>query len=329
MKKTILCLLFTPIAISAQNFDSNNEPAMGTLATLHLCDSNASDYAGIVGNNVTWDYSQLAGIYGVTKDVEIQDATGNSNYSSFAGSTKVLSIGGTLETFYNSSTSNRISQGFVFNEVSLGSVIASWSNDPQILMNYPFAYSNQVSDNFDGTITTTATGTVASTGTSMCVYDGLGTLLLPGANTYTNVTRYHIKDSATAVVFGNTVNVIRNVFEYYDFTISNLPIFIKLNVSLNSPLFNNASSMVLSKDLPTTFVGFCDYPLYALSLYPNPTSDKIIISGVPTNSSFSIFNPMGKLILDGSYTDGIELNNVESGVYFITINNQTLSFVKK
>jgi hypothetical protein len=282
-----------------------------------------------MGANATWNFSQIAGIFGVTKDVQILDATQDPNYASFAGSTKMYDIGGNLQTFYSSSANGRISQGFVFNEVSLGAVVASWNVDQENLMAYPLSLaSNPLIDAFSGTVTSTATGTLPATGSSVTMVDGSGTLLLPGGNSYTNVMRFHLKDSAVASVFGTNVAFVRNVYEYYDFTVSNMPIFITMSVDVNSALINNSSTIILSKDQPLTFVGETEINLPSIHLYPNPAVHEIQLAGVKIGDDYAITNLAGIRMNSGSYKGSIDVTNLSTGVYLLQINGQTLEFIK-
>jgi hypothetical protein len=329
MKTIYLLIISLPFLSVAQSFNATNEAAIGSLASLHLCDSNANIQANIMGANATWNFSQIAGIFGVTKDVQILDATQDPNYASFAGSTKMYDIGGNLQTFYSSSPNGRISQGFVFNEVSLGAVVASWNVNQENLMVYPLSLaSNPLIDAFSGTVTSTATGTLPATGSSVTMVDGSGTLLLPGGNSYTNVMRFHLKDSANASVFGTNVAFVRNVYEYYDFTVSNMPIFITMSVDVNSALINNSSTIILSKDQPLTFVGETEINLPSIHLYPNPAVNEIQLSGVKTGDAYAITNLAGIRMNSGSYKGSIDVTNLSTGVYLLQINGQTLEFIK-
>ncbi len=328
MKHLFTLFLALPWALNAQNFDLNNEPAIGSLVSLHLCDSNANILANTTGSGVTWDFSQISGIFGITKDVQILDATLDPNIISFTGASKLYDIGGSFQTFYSSSAASRISQGFIFNEPSLGTVVASWATDNQIWMTYPFALGNSVNDNFIGTVTTTATGTVPATGTSYSIYDGIGTLLLPGNNTYANVQRFHLKDSALATVFGTTVNFVRDVYEYYDFSVSQLPIFLTQRVAVNSALVANSSTVILSKDQPLTFVGTNELNAIKYSLYPNPAQDKFQIKGLSIGSPFEITQANGQVVLSGNYENEVDVTHLDAGVYFIRAAEQIIEFIK-
>lgn len=324
---TFFFSLLTFTAFS-QSFNQGNEAAIGNLVSLHLCDSNANILAGTIGNNVTWDFSQIAGIFGVTKDVQINDATLDPNFASYPGASKVYDIGGTLLTFFSSTANDRTSQGFVFNEPALGVVTAAWSTNDQLIMNYPFALGNSTSDNFSGNVTTTATGTIPTTGTSMTGVDGLGTLMLPGNNTYNNVVRFHLKDSANASVFGSAVTFVRDVYEYYDFTVGNLPVFITMTVTVNSALFANSSTLILSKDQPTTFVGLEENQANPLVLFPNPVQQSLCIKGINYGEAFQIQNGLGQIVLEGLFDNSIDVTNLANGIYVVKIKGQALTFTK-
>lgn len=328
MKTLTFFFSFTVFSVFSQSFNQGNEASIGNIASLHLCDSNANILAGTVGNNVTWDFSQIAGIFGITKDVQVKDASLDANFAAFAGSTKVYDIGGTLLTFYTSTANDRTSQGFVFNEPSLGVVTAAWSSNSQVLMTYPYALGNSTSDNFAGTVNTTATGTIPATGTSMTTVDGAGTLMLPGNNTYNNVLRFHLKDSANAAVFGSPVTFVRDVYEYYDFTVGNLPIFITMTVTVNSPLFANSSTLILSKDLPTTFVGLNENQEAYYGVYPNPVSTELHVEGLNNGTEYRIMNHLGQTVLIGNYSNSIDVTNLSSGLYYVHINGQVLTVTK-
>jgi hypothetical protein len=327
MKSTLLLFVLFAFSSFAQTFTSANEPAIGSLISLHLCDSNANTLAGTVGNNVTWDFSQIAGIFGVTKDIQILDASTDPNYASFAGATKVYDIGGTLSTFFSSSANDRISQGFVYSEAALGTVIAGWDIDGQKLMNYPFSVGNSVVDSFSGTVVT-QTGPLPATGTSITAVDGSGTLMLPGNNTYNNVLRFHLKDSANASFLGNPIAFVRDVYEYYDFTVGNLPIFISTTISVISPLFTTNANLILSKDQPTTFVGINEQTQGKLTLYPNPATEEIFVQGINDGENFTILNNLGQVVQQGNYHQSIDVTKLQGGVYFVSFENNVISFIK-
>ena len=342
MKKLLLTLSFVPV-IGFSQMTQNNEPAVGATSTLYLCDSNVTQYANLVGSNQTWDYSTLAGITDPsnpgnarTKDVTVTAPDLTTSDSLFVGSLKKYSIGPSINTFYSSTTTQRISQGYVFNESSLGNVIVNWTGgttpNDEILNDYPFALSGLTTDIFSGTITSNATGTIPSSGSSVASLDGTGTLLLPGGNSYTNVLRYHLKDSATAIVFGQTVSLVRNWYEYYDYTVSNLPIFISIDLNVNSNIINSSSTIVLSKIQPTTFVGMSENELTNFKVYPNPAIDILNIES-DENFDYEVLSINGERLLKGKNNNQINISDLSSGFYLINVKtnsgNKSFKFLKK
>jgi hypothetical protein len=208
-------------------------------------------------------------------------------------------------------------------------VVASWSVDPENLMAYPFALGNNINDVFSGTITSAATGVLSAQGISTSSADGSGTLLLPNGGTYTNVLRYHLRDSASAVIFGTPVSFVRNEYEYYDLAASNLPIFIYTRIKVVSALLNNTSTLVLSKDQPTTFVGVNELDSQVFSISPNPVMDLLNIEGLNgAEENYSVIDLTGREYSTGKTTGKIDLSALPSGTYFLTIGHSNIKFIK-
>ena len=67
-------------------------------------------------------------------------------------------------------------------------------------------------------------------------------------------------------------------------------------------------------------------------LYPNPASDFINLSGVPTDANITVFNMSG-MVIANMKADGndlsIDVANYKSGIYFIRINSEVVKFIKK
>lgn len=69
-----------------------------------------------------------------------------------------------------------------------------------------------------------------------------------------------------------------------------------------------------------------------LSLYPNPSNNKITISGIGRKNSYKIMNLLGEVVLEGIYSETIDISNLSKGHYFIQINDvnkiKNLKFIK-
>ena len=338
MKKSLLALSFLPLFSFAQ-MTSANEPAIGATATLYLCDSNTVLYQNITGSNVTWDYSDLLGVQELTKVLKVEAVDLSTADSIFMDATKKYSIGDLLTTYYSSSSSERISQGNIFSEQSLGTVFVNWNVANQKLNNYPFALNDELYDAIDGGILSAnplvPIDTVADGG-SYSTIDGVGTLKLQ-QNDYTNVIRYYITDTLNTVIYNaifgeQPINLVREWYEYYDYTTSNLPIFVVVSIKLTSALLNNESTLVLSKDMPNDYVGLAENNIGTFDLYPNP-ADQVLNIKTEGDFNYSLMNVNGEVLVKNVISKTLDISSLSAGIYFVKLQNakgvQVKKFVKK
>lgn len=340
MKKTLLLVSLISAGFGqAQSLTQANEPAIGENSTMFLCDSFATNYSGVTGNGVTWDYSQLFGYTGQTKIVEVVDATTTPDYASFPGSTKAYQIGNTIVTYFNSTASERISQGFKFYEASLGDVYATFENDPLTMVSYPFALGSSLTDAFDGTMDFTFQMTPineALTGNVYAWIDGQGTLKFPMGIDVANVIRYRSIDTSITVlpIVGN-VELIREQYEYYDLASQNLPIFLHSTITLQqagAAVPTATVSMVLSRYTPEEWAGIDESKNAQIGVYPNPVNDKLTIKHqLNSDASGTITDLSGKVILTFDLTSGnnIDVSALSAGHYLLQINDQGAAYVQK
>jgi hypothetical protein len=332
MKKTLLLATLISSYSFAQTviMDQSNEPAIGDLKTMYTCDSLTDPLEATTGNGVTWDYTQLVGINGTRNLIVIDPAT--SPYSSiYTNSTKGYSIEGSLTNFYNSTSTERQSQGFIFEEPSFGTVIAHFDVNEQKTVSYPFANGDSFTDNFSGNLSFTFNGLAQNpscTGRSYASIDGQGTLLLPSSTTIENVIRYKIVDTVfTQVSFVIPLDVvfIRTQYEYYDLTNDNMPVFTYSFVSIkqaNSATPLATQTAVLSSVQPILTAGLDTKKEINFAVYPNPSEGKITIAGNLNNSSAIITDMRGRAIKVAkniSTGQQIDLTDLQRGSYFITI----------
>jgi hypothetical protein len=331
MKKIVLIFSLMS-SVSFGQMTQTNEPNYGTSKLMYVCDSNATSYSSITGNNVIWDYSQLAGVGSLTETVSLDTIDINTIDTTFLGATKKYSIGTVLKTFYNSTVASRISQGFIFADATLGDVPVKWNTDAEKLVDYPFALSNSFNDIFSGVVETAISPMPSpANGSCSASIDGIGTLILQ-QNTYNNITRYHFRDSIVTNVSGLPVSLVRNWYEYYDLNTGDfLPLFVLVNLRVYSMLINNETSLVLSSDQPTTFVGLNENTNQVKIVYPNPANDVLNIS---TNGEISnvVISTLDGKVMKTSTESSIDVSNLTAGMYIyqVTVNGKvsTGNFVK-
>jgi hypothetical protein len=330
-------LLFTALLLSgvsqAQSLTQTNEPIIGDTKLMYVCDTLTPSYSSITGSTVTWDYSQIIGMNGDTKTIEIINPSTTPDAASFPSSTKAFSIQGSITNYFNSSSLDRVSQGFVYEEPNFGTVLATFDTDEQTTIQYPFAYSNNFSDLFAGQLSFSFNGfpqNPTCTGASYASIDGQGTLLLPNSTTLSNAIRYKIVDTVfTQVDFIGTmldIEFIRTQYEYYDVA-SSLPVFLHSNVMIQqagSPTPIVEQTIILSSIEPTESLGLKEKS-NSFSVYPNPSEGMVTFKGdFSADASAVIYDQTGRIVSAiSSLTNGqtADLSSLNKGIYLVVINN--------
>lgn len=328
MKKRLLIITSILAGFSANaQLTQANEPNLGSQA-LFLCDSFVDSYSGVTGTGVTWDYSAMWAYPGEMRNLNILDASATSHASDFPSSTRAMEIEGLVTTYFNSTATERMSQGFVFTEPSFGEVVATWTSDEEKMMDYPFAYGSSQTDAFSGDLNSSL-GLTAATGSVTSEIDGTGTLVLP-ETTIPNVIRLHIIDSAltNVMIFGD-VEVIRDHYEYYDLASQNEPIFIHSRVLVQQPGgagYQQESTLVLSK-YAGNFLAVDDKEAESFSLFPNPSNGLISFTGVNATDEIKVVSSLGNVVFNGKMNaaNQINLTNLRKGVYFVEVNQNGTS----
>lgn len=82
----------------------------------------------------------------------------------------------------------------------------------------------------------------------------------------------------------------------------------------------------------TVTVGVKRFENDKISIFPNPTSDAVILSGLKSETTYTIYDMLGTEILKGTTTANKKINiqNFSNGLYVLEFENgNTLKFVKK
>ena len=66
----------------------------------------------------------------------------------------------------------------------------------------------------------------------------------------------------------------------------------------------------------------------ALAVYPNPASDVLYLDGVE-GETISVYDAMGRLVLQETYQGRLFVGGLENGVYSISTSRGMVRFVKK
>lgn len=323
-------------------FTDANEPTVGQGTTLFVIDSAAVNYESITGTGVEWDYGIYGGYGGVFRAVSVIDPLATGFATDYPTSTKALAIQDFLVNFSSSTAAERTSQGFVYSEVNFGDVIVKFDVDEAIQYAYPFELGDVITDNFAGEMTNTLLGTNLLTGVLNATYDGYGTLKLADGVTFSNVSRYRISDISTIAitgsgVFDGTYELVRDQFEYYDLTNSNLPAFVYTTVILRLAGSSNPLSefnLALSEVDPISSVNVQEINNAGFAVYPNPATNvlNIQLKNELNNAMVSIVEATGRVVLSQTITSKssvIDVSMLRGGLYIIRVNNtSTVSSAK-
>jgi len=312
-----------------------SDPAAGTTSNLYLADSNAVKYENITGTGVTWDYSTILGVdtdgdgNPEVRTLSVANVDPNSADTLFPGATKKYIVNDQIITYYNTTDTTRISQGFKFVEPTLGDVFNFWDTIPQLLNTYPFDLGSTSYAPMSGRIysyNATVSIDTFAVGTASATIDGVGTLKL-GAVDYPNTFRYHFQDTINSYV---TINILgisspvvltRDVYEYYNYATSPLPIFVIYSV--NNSILNVPNNIVLTRELPTEIVGINEVLTNELVAYPNPSND-IFTVNLPVGSKSFVYNQLGEKLFD-LQSNKIDLSKYTKGIYFLSIEKDGVS----
>ncbi len=327
MKLNLLLVATLLTGATFAQFTQSNEPQVGNTKTLYVVDSNATDYAAVTGTGVTWDYSTI-GTYSpsVSKIVSVLAAPSTGN---FTAANYGVEIPNFITGYYTSTASARNSIGFTYNDPN-GDIEVVLDTDDELVMNYPFAVSNTLTDAFSGNVYTTMSPLpFPVTGTANATVDGSGTLKLEGQD-FTNVLRYKITESGTITAPLGTFTMDRTQYEYYDLANSTLPIFIHTSLTINTGTATT-QTLVLSSVLPTGLAKINASNAIEFTVYPNPAKDVITLSGLSGGEMVQLVDLSGKTVLsiDGLTSNTIDVSTVEAGIYnLVIVKNNNKSFKK-
>lgn len=315
----------------------SNEPTVGSLKTMYVCDPMTNPLANTKGMGVTWDFSNLISSNS-TKSISIIDPSTSSNSSSYPGATKAFNIQGAITNFFSTSSTERLSHGFVFETSTTGQIIATFDSDKQQVVSYPFAYGNNLIDAFSGSLKFSLNGipqNTTCTGKSYATIDGQGTLLLPSGNTFNDVIRYKIVDTVfTQIYFPSQIDfiVVREQYEYYDLSNDVLPIFMFTYFDMKQvgfPLPIASQSAILSAIQPTNTAAATNLSSTEFKIAPNPTEDWFSLEmkgSVPAKLTISDLS--GRIVKTvESFSNGqtVSVADLPKGTYLVTLDQSIQS----
>jgi hypothetical protein len=332
-------LFIVGLSFSATSFSQTvsmlqtNEPTVGAMKTMYVCDVEADPLESINGTSAIWDFSQIKG-GNSTETITIINPSSSPQSSFFPSSTKGYSISGLFTQFFSSTSQHRVSQGFVFQEQTFGTLTATFGVDDQKIVSYPFSFDSSLVDSYEGTMNFNLFGIPqkpSCKGVYRAKIDGQGTIQLPGGISYSDVIRFQIVDSLTTILnipSPTQVLLIRKQLDYYQFSNSTLPLFSYLTIEIRQPGMPTAISsqkVILSSIKPMSTANVNDLQTSNYKIIPNPINDFFDIKGAFSETDkLTLYDVFGRPVKEVSNllaNQKISVADLPNGTYLLRFND--------
>lgn len=288
---------------------------------------------GNTGKNTMWDFSHMK----INQDFSgfFEDPASFKDASRFHQSNTVVEEFGNL--FYFKSDKDKTEQfGYVTRE---GNVIEY--HTPFVKMQYPFAYGDAFSGDFDATLFVNDEAAGPIEGTYNVVADAEGTLLLPGNIRYENALRVKEVKQSTQVMNGETYKTENIAYRWF-VPQHRFPVLSIINNKWTHPdgseqthslAAYNPVAIYHATNVADHIQGSISY-----SVYPNPYRDHVSIRlfvDETSNVNISIFDQNGRLVRELEnlsshqgelvHTFSATQMGLGAGVYYVrfTVNGET------
>jgi hypothetical protein len=333
MKKLLpLYILFAAFTSNAQTFtltQAANEPVIGDSSRTYVIDTTAQGNinAGNGGINITWNLSSLNATGGPATTTWL-DPTSVPSATAYPGCT-IVSKQGSVYSYYKAVSSP--STQLEFMGVTSTSLNMNFTNTA-IYQRYPFAFSNNLTDNFSGNFTFSLSGTANGSGTT--VAEGTGTLILP-SGTYNNVLKIRSSQSTTlnAVFINGTIK--QTIYSFYHSS-QKYPL-LSVNYQTITVAGSPTVSAIVNGNANNFTVGLKELKAdeASLQVYPNPATQALNIQMLsplkPTG--MRIVDQSGHEIYSGEFSAKTDISKWNAGMYYLEIKTAkgtvTRKFIKE
>lgn len=301
-----------------------------------MCDSLLPMYNDIVGSGVTWTYDTIAKIDGETRTITIKD----SSDVIFTAMNKFVDNGENTNLFIESGATKDILHGMNISVPDIGFVNAYFDETPKT-MEYPFAMNALLKDTIAGYADVVGLGLLDKPlwGNHYVHYDGFGNLQV-GNTMIEGVSRLHVYDTLSVDTEDpgiDTIMVLLDVYEYYRFDVSTLPIFqiTSLQIGLGGvfmPInrvlsyYDPSVTQTITNDVATNNITNLDF-----MILPNPAKDQIQLIGDYDNAVVQIINSLGQVVFNDEVQNGmvISTNDLNTGLYLVSVTTNGQTTTKK
>jgi hypothetical protein len=358
MRKIFLTLFISGcgIVLNAQPIltQANFAPVIGESQLFYIADTN-SIVDPTIGANVIFDYSGIHG-YGATQTQYIIDPATTTFALDFLSATYADTTGGyPINKNYSKveALDSITNIGMVADINTYGTVIVQYDQNPEILMKFPFNYNDSYVDSYAGLFTIQVSGTTTNgSGIATVDADAWGKLLLPYGVTIDSVLRVKTVESLITDTIFITFPIPLTIFpievnaeyiNYYKPSINKFPLlsFISGSYTQDNNSLDSSRVIISQYPMPTVGIDNINESNLSLTLFPNPSNQEYSSLSFhldkKANVKVGVINSVGKKIEDvfsGKLFKGenkltIKTSNLSKGVYFVRINIDNNTIVKK
>lgn len=309
---------------NAQNLTltkASHEPVVGDSKGTYLLDTTFYTTglpSNITGTAVTWDFSNLALNPTVTLVSSDYVSPSSTTVTPPAGATLAEDQNGSYN-FYKSVTTP--TPQFELQSIKFGTLALTFTNTA-IVARWPINYGYSLTDAVGGAVTFSLPATFNGSVTTTA--DGMGTLLMPQSNTFSNVLRVKSVQSIAINVFiiGNIANVKQTIYQYYHSS-SKFPILTVNNTSTTFSTSPATEVTTASGNASFLAIGVKENKLNALnfSVFPNPASTAVNIELANNKiaESITLINSIGQVLKTKNNSNMMSVSEIPNGVYYLEV----------
>lgn len=337
--KKIYSIIAAAICVSGLNAQTlnqgNHAPTVGDSYQTVACNSVGITPGGN-GPGQVWNYSTMSILTTTTTNNAVTVASTGSA-SSYPSAGVAVQSGTAGSSFYSSSASSL--QYWGGNIIVGGQAVTMSYTTSATHAAYPMTLGTTSNGNVGGNVSHPIAGTGNFAGTNTVTGAGTGTLMLPGGYNFPNVLKVTTSKAMTFTVTFGSGTYTQTITDFYAPT-SKYPLLSISNEYINSPLGTTTETVVAINSAYT--LGVKESASASLSnvvVYPNPAKDNVNISFTNENAenvSYQIVNVIGQTIrtqnipaTKGETLYNVNLNSIESGIYFIKLSVGNKSSVTK
>ena len=302
----LLSLSILPVALSAQPVMTQNEYYnVGQVIQMVNCDPSTAP-AGDTGSNITWDFSGLTQLGGITTATILHDTSSVFTTSDLM---EVMPNGSVV--FLQQSSSQSTQNGVYDTNSHITTYYTNYNTAER-----PFTFGSYYFDSFRVNVPATGSyggGWIVESG------DGYGTLILPGA-TYTNVLRVK-KTQVERDTLGATVSLTATT-SYLWFDTANRPPLLRID----SVEGVTTESQTVTYLLPSESVGNVKAPQSNFNGYFD-NSEHLLVNGFEAGKEYqvAVYNIIGNKVFSetvaatGSFERFDMSRQISPGIYVVSI----------